>query len=52
MLVEAGALGSAPVFRLALSATSGNIALVPAANILFDGSGTNRTFQLLYNKSF
>jgi len=36
-----------PVFRLALSATSGNIALVPAANILFDGSGTNRTVTIV-----
>lgn len=36
-----------PVFRLALSATSGNIALVPAANIFFDGSGSNRTVTIM-----
>jgi Calcineurin-like phosphoesterase/Immunoglobulin domain/Purple acid Phosphatase, N-terminal domain/Bacterial Ig domain len=36
-----------PVFRLALSATSGNTALVPAGNIFFDGSGANRTVTIV-----
>ena len=36
-----------PVFRLALSATSGNPALVPPGNIFFDGSGTNRTVTIV-----
>ena len=35
------------VFRLALSAASGNTALVPAGNISFDGSGTNRTVTIV-----